>query len=169
MVKPVLQAVAIAALCAALLAGTHALTGERIASNESAHLRAELAALIGDNLPATAPDWRDDVWTLCDGRRIVRTTAAGYSGPVTLLVGWRLDAQPGILGVRATAHRETPGIADFLDHPARGWLAGLPGATPAAIAEMDTVTGATITSRAVLAALAATATAIAAPIEICTS
>ena len=50
--------------------------------------------------------------------------------------------------VRITGHQETPGIADFLDRPDAGWLNRLPGRDAAGLRALDTVSGATITSRA---------------------
>ena len=46
-----------------------------------------------------------------------------------------------------TGHQETPGIADFLNDPEHEWLLSFIGRGPDA-AEVDTISGATITTRA---------------------
>jgi len=149
--RAVLQTVAVAGLCAVLLAATWLTTRERIAANRSAAERAELAALTGVEVGA-APQWRDGVWSAGDGRQVVRVRVDGYGGPMTLLVGIvdTATGAPALLGVRVARHQETPGIADFLSRPGSGWLAGLRDLRAPAIEHVDGVSGATITSRAVL-------------------
>ena len=157
-------------LCAALLSGTHHLTAERIGDNTTRAANAEVYALLGINQAAAsapAPDWRDGVWALCDGRFVVRRAASGYAGPISMIVGIDIGndvaidisndaaidtgrAAPRLIGVRVAAHAETPGIADFLDRPTSGWLAALSDLPAAALDRVDTVSGATISSRAVL-------------------
>ncbi len=80
----------------------------------------------------------------------------GYVGPIRLLVG--IDAAGEILAVRATAHRETPGLGDRIDTERSGWLLNFFGrhaTQSAAVAlrreggDIDHISGATVTSRAV--------------------
>jgi len=156
MTRAVLQSVAVAGLCALLLALTWLATRERIAANRSAAERAQLAALTGAEVP-TAPQWRDGIWATGDGRQVVRVRVNGYGGPMTLLVAMAANAPakaPRLLGVRVTRHQETPGIADFLSRPRSGWLAELRDLPAPAVSDIDGVSGATITSRAVLRAVA---------------
>jgi len=70
-------------------------------------------------------------------------------------VGTPTDARPAlrIRGVRITAHRETPGIADFLDAPEQGWLATFRG-RDANGPMPDGLTGATVTTRALTLSIA---------------
>lgn len=89
----------------------------------------------------------------------------GYSGPLRLLVAIAADGR--LLGVRVTSHRETPGLGDFVDTRKSDWIRQFDGRSlqspPAARwkvrrdgGEFDQYTGATVTSRAVTAAVADT-------------
>ena len=98
------------------------------------------------DLPDTTTGQR--CWKLDDsGLRLTRTVAQGYGGGIDIL----LTQDAGQLrGLRITAHQETPGIADFLNRYDEGWLSNLTGRTSMELTALDTVTGATITSRAML-------------------
>jgi electron transport complex protein RnfG len=85
----------------------------------------------------------------------------GYSGDIDLIVGINSDGT--IAGVRALAHKETPGLGDKVDIKKSEWVLGFNGrslANPAldgwAVRKdkgaFDQFTGATITPRAVVAA-----------------
>jgi Na+-translocating ferredoxin:NAD+ oxidoreductase RnfG subunit len=140
--------------CAGLLAGVAALTDERIAENRAREFRQNLVALTGSAAAAARLDWQDDVALLCTEQAILRGSAAGYGGDIRWLAAAALGTPPTLTGVRVTAHQETPGIADFLDSPDSGWLRGLAGRGAAGLAEVDAVSGATITSRALGRSLA---------------
>ncbi|MEP5764995.1 MAG: electron transport complex subunit RsxG [Halieaceae bacterium] len=99
----------------------------------------EIVAII---LPATAPD--------------------AYSGDVDLIVGINLDGS--VAGVRALNHRETPGLGDKVDIKKSDWVLGFNGrslenpkperwAVKKDKGVFDQFTGATITPRAVTAAV----------------
>lgn len=86
----------------------------------------------------------------------------GYSGTIALLVAVDPDGQ--LLGVRVTAHGETPGLGDFIEERRSDWIRRFDGrsltAPPAARwrvrkdgGDFDHYTGATITSRAVVEAV----------------
>lgn len=86
----------------------------------------------------------------------------GYVGPIRLLVSIGVDGQ--VLGVRVVAHQETPGLGDRIDATKSGWIDGFTGRSlgdPAAGrwalrrdgGEFDAITGATVTSRAVVDAV----------------
>ncbi len=142
----------VATLCALLLGTTFALTRTRIDDNVSRAANAavyELLALDPQAPEVPQPRWRGDAWALCDGRTVLRRAAPGYAGPISLLAAF--EAGPDrLVGVRVVSHLETPGIADFLnDEGPGGWLAGLAGRDARSLEEVDTVTGATISSRAV--------------------
>lgn len=92
-------------------------------------------------IPATAPD--------------------GYTGEIDLIIGINTDGS--IAGVRALAHKETPGLGDKVDFRKSDWVLGfngrslgnpeLPGwAVKKDKGVFDQFTGATITPRAVVAA-----------------
>ncbi len=86
----------------------------------------------------------------------------GYSGSIGLLVG--INENGTLAGVRVTSHRETPGLGDAIEVPRSDWIESFAGrsldTTPAAGwqvikdgGEFDQFTGATITPRAVVAAV----------------
>jgi electron transport complex protein RnfG len=87
----------------------------------------------------------------------------GYSGPIRLLVG--IDRTGRVLGVRVSAHNETPGLGDAIEKRKSPWILGFDGKSlqdpPAprwAVrkdgGDFDQFTGATITPRAVVGAVA---------------
>jgi len=86
----------------------------------------------------------------------------GYSGDIELIVG--VNADGSIAGVRVLNHRETPGLGDKVDLKKSDWILGFDGRSlhnppPARWAVrrddgvFDQFTGATITPRAVVAAI----------------
>ncbi|WP_263322265.1 electron transport complex subunit RsxG [Endozoicomonas sp. Mp262] len=93
-------------------------------------------------LPAVAPD--------------------GYNGRIELLVGVNRDGT--LAGVRVVTHKETPGLGDKIDTKITHWILGFtgksltsPGSSGWAVkkdgGQFDQFTGATITPRAVVAAV----------------
>lgn len=146
----------IAGVCAALLGLTHWLTAPRIADNQSQKSRDDLRQLLGAEDRLSAEELPDiaaggDCWALpSTGQYLHRIQTSGYGGPLTLLI----TLKDGHLErLRVTAHQETPGIADFLNRPDSGWMAGLRGQDPEGLSAFDAVSGATITSRALLSAI----------------
>ncbi len=93
---------------------------------------------------------------------IYQTTAPdGYSGGIELLVGVTVDNT--LSAVRVTKHNETPGLGDKIDLRVDDWILSFNGkdlSVPEAFAvkkdggEFDQFTGATITPRATVAAVA---------------
>lgn len=90
------------------------------------------------------------------------TARDGYTGDIDLIVGIRPDGT--IAGVRVLAHRETPGLGDAIEYKKSRWLddfidKSLTNPEPARWAVkkdngvFDQFTGATITPRAVTAAI----------------
>ena len=85
----------------------------------------------------------------------------GYTGAIDLIVGVNVDGS--IAGVRALAHKETPGLGDKVDFKKSDWVLGFNGrslenpelagwAVQKDKGVFDQFTGATITPRAVVAA-----------------
>jgi electron transport complex protein RnfG len=171
-----------AALCTALVAFTHEITDERIADNERAWLEQSLQPALGgiefDNrltesrftirAPHGLPGSDDAiVYRAFAGDEPVAalfavTARNGYAGAIRLLIGIRSDGT--ITGVHALTHRETPGLGDRIDRTKSDWIeqfAGRSLADPVAgdwrIArdggEFDQLTGASVTSRAVVGAI----------------
>jgi len=152
--------------CSLVLAATHWATRERIQDNQTRAIRATLNALVTDRttLPDILPDLssHSGSWRLCDGTVLVRSEAPGYGGPIALLYTIQPTSQqssqsgippatpPGgqtLYRLSLSRHQETPGITDFLREP-NGWLAALEGRTASEMRTVNTVSGATITSRA---------------------
>ena len=167
---------------AALLSWTDNLTRERIADNELAQrlaaLRAVLPATGYDNEPhldvvyVTSPELLGDTKPLPvyiarrNGKPVAAVLTAiapnGYSGAIYLLVGIGVDAK--VIAVRVTAHTETPGLGDRIEAARSDWIdrfSGVQAADPLARAwvldkdggDFDHITGATVTSHAVVSAV----------------
>lgn len=89
----------------------------------------------------------------------------GYSGDIRLLIAIAPDGT--VLGVRVVAHRETPGLGDFIDTRKSNWIERFKGKStlspPLAAwrvrkdgGDFDQYTGATVTSRAVVGTVSRT-------------
>lgn len=149
MLRSITSLLLIAGACAGVLIATQLLTGNRIDANVRER-ELQLIVELAGTLPPASSTWAGDVWDLCNGAVLVRTEANGYGGPVALLVSIAADSeQPRLRGLRITRHQETPGLADFIQHPERGWLQQLKGRSQTEMGSVDSVSGATITSRAV--------------------
>jgi len=90
------------------------------------------------------------------------TAPDGYSGDIELLVG--IDRQGRTTGVRVTNHSETPGLGDAIEADKSDWILDFNGHSldnpppdgwrvSSDGGEFDTLSGATITSRAVVRAV----------------
>lgn len=86
----------------------------------------------------------------------------GYSGRIALLVAIRTDGS--LSGVRVVAHKETPGLGDYIEAAKSDWIKGFDGHSLADRTDadwkvkkdggqFDYMTGATITPRAVVKAV----------------
>ena len=86
----------------------------------------------------------------------------GYSGDIKLLIGLRMDGT--ITGVRVLAHKETPGLGDYIETAHGNWILNFDGQSLAKTADaqwkvkkdggtFDYMAGATITPRAVVKAV----------------
>lgn len=153
--QPVTNVLLIACGCAITLAATHWLTAPAIRSNEAGAARALLNTLVvGDAaLPTDLPDLSDgpSSWLLCDGTLLGRSDAPGYSGSIRLLytIETHKREPPSLFRLRLLSHQETPGITDFL-RAEGGWLQTLQGRTAASMPDVSAVSGATITTRALI-------------------
>ncbi|ATJ82575.1 electron transport complex subunit RsxG [Halomonas beimenensis] len=181
MARAALGLAAFALITAGSVAVTRALTAERIADNRRASetrvvaevappghagdlldqaLTRPAAPLLGHEGPFTLWPARADDELL--GVVVPLATDGGYSGRIELVMG--LDTQGRITGVRVTEHRETPGLGDRIEARKSDWIRQFTGhslaAPPAggwAVSRdgggIDALTGATITSRAVVDAV----------------
>jgi len=116
-------------------------TGLGLRENKHIYIARQHGEVVAVIIPAVAPD--------------------GYTGEIELIVGVNRDGT--IAGVRALAHRETPGLGDKVDIKKSDWVREFEGRSlgnPAldgwAVKKdkgvFDQFTGATITPRAVVAA-----------------
>jgi len=170
--KPLAEAIgsgvrlaAIAALVVGTLAALDHVMRTRIAHNQQRALVASLVELTGDarlgaiGLSSPLPTYLH----LCEGSatryQLIRASAAGYAGTIEFTIALASDER--ILGVRVTRHAETPGLGDAMETSKSDWihqLAGQPRKHTSSPrwrvrqdgGDVDALTGATITSRAIL-------------------
>ncbi|QZA77033.1 electron transport complex subunit RsxG [Deefgea tanakiae] len=183
-VRGALTLLVFAVIFTALMAGTYSVTRDIVAENE----RKAKVALIAQVLPAGSFD--NDILKDAmpqnaaalkqlnaeagsqifraqkDGKTnavVVETIAPdGYSGKIKLLVGVGADGR--VLGVRVVAHKETPGLGDYIDAAKSAWIAQFEGKSLTAPladqwkvkkdgGQFDYIAGATISPRAVVKAV----------------
>lgn len=173
---------ALAALLATgLLAATHALTRGRIADAEHQLQRDALAIvipaqrhdndLVADAITVDAAPWLGQPLATVHRARLRGADSAlvlhvvapdGYAGPIGLLVA--VDREGRVLGVRVTRHGETPGLGDDIEVQRSDWITRFTGRAlgdpePSRWAvrkdggDFDQFAGATVTPRAVVAAV----------------
>lgn len=172
----------VAAGAALLVTASYEFSRDRIAANERARLLASLhsvldpsieeeglnpiqveatdADLLGSSSPVEA------FVILDEGRPIAAIISAtaphGYNAPIRLLIG--VSADGVVTGVRAVGHRETPGLGDAIDVGKSSWIRQFEGAAlgnpelPLWAVDkdeghFDAISGATVTARAVVAAV----------------
>lgn len=172
--------VVVATLAALLLAGLDATTRDRIARNEAQQLMATLQAVLPpgyDNEPhldrvmIAVPDrpgsadalpvYRARLGDEPAGLVLTAVAPDGYVDAIRLLVGVGADDQ--VIGVRVIAHTETPGLGDGIDAARSDWILAFDGREAGAAdpawalrrdgGDFDQLSGATVTSRAVLNAV----------------
>ena len=127
------------AAAGALLAGIDAITEDRIEANERQRRQAILKELVGLDIEMRG---HEDV-AACDRDLVALAIVEhGYGGSMDVVAAFRGGR---LSGVRVTRHAETPGFADILDPS--DWIGRIHDD-----GHVDAVTGATITSNAVLRA-----------------
>lgn len=179
--KPTLLLAGFALAGTLLLAGVHSLTAKQIEEGERQTLLTRINTLVDpsryDNNPLTdtlsllPAELNSSEPVLVYRLRkqdqpvaaiFTTTTPDGYSGNIRLAVG--IHADQTLAGVRVLAHKETPGLGDWIDVEKSDWVLGFSGKSlqdPSETAwsvkkdggEFDQFTGATITPRAVVAAV----------------
>lgn len=127
------------AAAGALLAGIDAVTEHRIEANERERRQATLRELSGLDIEMPG---HEDVAACDQGLVALAVVEQGYGGSMDMVAAFR---HGHLSGVRVTRHGETPGFADILDPS--DWIGRLD-----ADGQVDAVTGATVTSNAVLRA-----------------
>lgn len=180
-IKTLLAVAAIATIATFLVDASYEWSHERIAVNQRARLAARLNSVLDPSLRShdlvttrvsatdealLGSDSPVDVFVAMENGQPVATVFAsiahGYNAAIGLLIG--ISPQGTVTGVRAVAHRETPGLGDAIDAAKSDWITQFTGtnlATPTlelwAVdqddGEFDSITGATVTSRGVVAAV----------------
>ena len=181
-VKTVLLVAVVAICSAALVTASYDFSKNRITANERARLLRSLNSVLPPAVSKRNPNpvrirVRDpkllgseapvNVFVaLANGRALATVFASvapdGYNGPIKLLVGVSAD---GVLtGVRAVSEHETPGLGDRIDIDKSDWILQFNGkslgdpplerwAVDKDGGSFDSITGATITPRAVVKAV----------------
>lgn len=144
---------------AAVLASIDAVTHGRIDANSQQALVESLIDVTGDTRVATLTGPLALPLAICTSAGTplytVRTASAnGYGGAINLLVG--ADANGRVTGVRVLEHHETPGIGDVIEPNRSSWILAFGSRAATRDGDnIDAMTGATITTRAVIAAVGA--------------
>ena len=165
-----LTLLAITAVVAAALAAVNSVTAPKIqAINEQKTQTAIEAVLPGGGEEIAFTDDTGLVSTVYKGQSgyAVEVTPSGFNGTVTMMVG--VDNAGKVLGISVVNHTETAGLgavaaADTAAGNAfRGQFAGMSGSVSVAKdgGQVDALTGATITSRAVCTGVNAALNAVA--------
>lgn len=167
MMTPVIfRLTVMAACCGLLISAVYALTRDDIRENQRAFAMRQLAQVVGDPSASLSP-LGDKLYAVTDngsrkGFVLEAVTRQGYNGEIKLWVG--INADHEITGVRVKSHQETPGIGDKIETAVSDWIhifdgksLGNPATDQWKVAKdggaFDQFTGATITPRAVVAAI----------------
>ena len=153
----VIRAGLIALLFAILLSATNYLTYPVISDNKIAYENRQITEMVGGRkFIASGRTFKVFESDQLFGYVKATSTRRGYNGDIHLLIAYDLSGH--ILAVRVTDHRETPGLGDAIDGD---WIETFTGKrrettnwTISPKGDFDAITGATITSRAVINAVA---------------
>ena len=167
--KPIVALTIIAAVCAAVLAVVNGITKARIASLATLKANNAAKAVLPNTLKAfeTRPDPVETNQTILvafadasrqkvAGYAVTGVSANGYGGPIRLMVG--LDANRKVFSYQVLTANETPGLGAKLTEAE--FVKRFNGKSASAVAvkkdggDIEAITGATITSRAVCDAIA---------------
>lgn len=171
--------------CTAVVGITYELTKDRIAKQEQKELLSTLHAIVPDSIHDNDMSAHcvtvNDALLGMNGEQLaylatinekpvaaaIETIAPdGYNGKIHLIVAMNYDGS--VSGVRTIKHKETPGLGDKIEIRKSNWITGFSGKTDEQITSprwgvkkdggmFDQFTGATITPRAVVKAVANTA------------
>lgn len=155
----------ICGIMAGLLAVIHELTKDKIAANEKQKEIEAIAAIFGEDITVGEEQTADSpVKKLTPVSRggvplgyVVSVTGSGFGGTIDIIVGVASDGS--VLGVQILSHSETPGLGARITEET--FLSRFSSAKPPYIIgeNLDAIANATISSRAVVAAVNAAAEA----------
>lgn len=169
-------------LATAVLASTYFMTHDAIVKSEQAEklklINQIVPSALFDNdiiqdklsIPASELLGTEDVTTAYRARlkgepsAVVLESVApdGYSGRIAMILAVRANGE--LAGVRVVAHKETPGLGDYIELPKGTWIKGFDGKSRAVYkdadwkvkkdgGQFDYMAGATITPRAIVKAV----------------
>jgi RnfABCDGE-type electron transport complex G subunit len=161
MKSPLTILVLLASTCGLLISSLHALTKTSIAENRHQYAARQLQAVLGD-VQESIIRLDDKLYFSSNSLRSTgfifsQATNQGYNGNIS---AWIAVTPTGkIRGVRVYEHQETPGIGDKIDTQVSDWIRRFDSATLKENrwlitkdgGDFDHFTGATITSRAMVA------------------
>ena len=189
-IKPALLLALMALVAVTVISFIETNTRERVAHNQALYKSKQLRALLQD-IDYTNEPWSNPITadlnstgtiTLYPVRNKSELLAVviesggsqGYVSTIDLLVAISIDpdGEDRIIGVRATQHRETPGLGDKIDIQRSNWITQFDGTsltvpdstlwkTQKDGGSFDQLTGATVTSRAVISGVLDTLSAFA--------
>jgi len=140
---------------AGMLSLTYSLTEEQIKRQE----HEQFLAYLSEMFPTMDDfEFENDIYTLysngaLEGYAYV-TSTPGYSGDISIMIG--LADKETVKGVLIISHTETPGIGTRITEPP--FISQFEGVAMSKVeSEVDTLTGATISSKAVIEAVSQTA------------
>lgn len=153
-----LTLLAITAVVAAALAGVNALTEDRIAAVKAENTRLAIEAVLpggGEEIPFTDSTGIVTKVYASDTGYAVEVTPAGFADTIDMMVG--IDREGTVLGIRIISHGETPGLGasaaaeNAAGEAFRDQYTGRQGSLAVTKdgGQIDALTGATVTSRAV--------------------
>lgn len=156
----ILKPTLLALTCALLLAFTNQQTQETIESNQRHYEERVLREMVnGAELQQSSSGYNVFREGTQFGTIEPFTTTRGYNGRIDLLIALNSDRE--VISVRVTYHEETPGIGDKIELDVSGWIHQFSGRsaddtdwTLSPGGDIDAISGATITSRAVTDAIA---------------
>lgn len=158
--RPVVTLLLITALVALALAGVNSITAERIAALQAEKLQAAIAEVLPGGYDREIPEFIDDtglvsgIYAGANGYA-VEVKPLGFAGEIVMMVG--VSPEGRILGVAVVSQTETAGLGaeaaagNAKGEAFRGQFVGK-GGQLAVIkdgGDIDAISGATITSRAV--------------------
>ncbi|MFT7685610.1 MAG: RnfABCDGE-type electron transport complex G subunit [Candidatus Azotimanducaceae bacterium] len=159
----ILRLTVIAFLCALALGLAHSNTKDIIMGNKDAFALKQLQELIG-NSRVDIQESSDKQFEVMQNNKLLGhiieiQTNEGYNGEIKMWVGISLNRE--IMGVRVTKHQETPGLGDDLDINISDWILSFNDHSLESRVwkvkkdggDFDQFSGATITPRAVVAAI----------------
>jgi len=158
----VLSLTLISAVCAGVLAYVNARTAEPIRATAEANERNAVKAVLPPGVASVEPSGPETfVGKDADGRIVgyaaKGSDSGGYGGDIVLMVGFRADRRT-LVCYRTLAAAETPGLGMKLNAPEfAGQFAGRDGTSLKVKkdgGEIEAITSATVTSRAVCRAIA---------------